>query len=1034
MVTSLSFRRCRWSRWTVTLGTAVVGVLLLGTAGRADQTVRNTQNPNDVAPTPQETVRRMTVPEGFEVTLFAAEPDVRQPIAFDIDDRGRLWVAECLTYEGGLYDHQYNDRLLICDDVAGDGRFDRRQVFWEGRGPLTGVTLGFGGVWVLCAGELRLIPDRDRNDVPDGPAQVLLDGWEIRRSRHNIVNGLRWGPDGWLYGRHGITFPSYVGPPDTPDEKRTIVHCAIWRFHPTRHDFEVVCTGSTNPWGFDYDDHGQMFFTNNVNGHLWHVVPGAHFIRMHGEDPNPYVYELMHKCADHDHWDSSAGNWTVSRDGTGKHGELGGGHSHCGGMIYLGDNWPDRYRNTIFMCNTHGHRVNHDRIVREGTAYVGRHLPDFLLTGSPWFRGVELKYGPDGGVYLTDWTDLGECHDHDGVHRTSGRIYKITYGKPATAGRPVDVASLSNDELVGLLEHRNDWFVRHARRVLQERAASGADLSAVRTRLRRKVLSDADITRRLRALWALASIEELEPAWLLDLLDDESEHMRVWAIRLLADRAEVPAEAVPRLVELAERERSGLVRFFLASAAQRFPLESRWPMLAALDRYVADADDRNLTLMFWYAVEPAVPVHPDKAVAFVTTARRGLLRRLIARRLTERIDDDPAAVERLVAVLRSRPDVRLQRDVLTGMAQALRGRQKVRSPKNWTDIDAALRKDDEEIARLATELSAVFGDGRTLDALRQIAADPQQPAESRRRALQVLLANDQGDLLPLLRQLAGDRATRALAFRGLAAYDDPPTVRRALGGFVWMEADERSALLETACSRISYARELLRALEQKKVPTEEVSAFHVRRLQALGDPQIDKQLERVWGTLKETPAEKKQAIARYKSLLTPERLASADRSRGRALFAKTCAKCHRLFGSGAQIAPDLTGANRKNLDYLLENMVDPAALIPETYKVFVVVLDDGRVLTGSIVRQTDRIVELQTEKERLTLDRGRIDAIKPSSQSLMPEGQLKRLTDDQVADLIAYLMGDTQAPLPPTEAASAGSKTGTDAADSLRGR
>src|SRR5262249_19674820 len=313
--------------------------------------------------------------------------------------------------------------------------------------------------------------------------------------------GLRRAPDGWLSRRPGILDTSRGGPPGPPDGKRVPINCGIWRYHPTRKVFEAVAHGTTNPWGLDYDDHGQMFFTNNVNGHLWHVIPGAHYKRMYGEDLRPHLYGLLDQHADHQHWDASKA-WSDSRDGKGEHGKRGGGHSHVGAMFYLGDNWPDQYRNTIFMCNTPGRRLNNDRLVRSGSGYVGVHGADFLFANDPWFRGIDLRYGPDGGVYISDWTDLGECHDHDGVHRTSGRIYKVTYGKPRPPQK-IDVARLSDAELVKLQLHKNDWFVRAARRNLQERAAAGQDMKAVHAALHALLDGQRDVPRKLRALWAL---------------------------------------------------------------------------------------------------------------------------------------------------------------------------------------------------------------------------------------------------------------------------------------------------------------------------------------------------------------------------------------------------------------------------------------------------------------------------------------------------------------------------------------------------
>src|SRR4051812_922125 len=391
--------------------------------------VKNTQNPKDVPLSPAEALQKMTLPAGFKATLFAGEPDVMQPIAFDFDDRGRLWVVENYSYPD--FKHENSDRVVIYTDKDGDGRFDERKVFWDKGHRLSGITIGHGGVWLCSAPNLLFIPDANGDDIPDGEPIVKLDGWTLKAG-HNMVNGLTWGPDGWLYGRHGITAPSLVGRPGTPEKDRVQLSCSIWRYHPVKQTFEVVAHGTTNPWGLDWDEDGQAFFSNNVIGHLWHLVPGAHYKRMFGEDFNQQTYDLMESCSDHKHW--AGGDWTKSRGGQGEHDALGGGHSHAGAMIYQGDNWPDSYRNTLMLANIHGNRLLYDKLERQGSGYVAKHGTNFLMANDPWFRSVSVAYGPDGGAYATDWNDLGECHDNDGSYRTSGRIYKVTYGKAKPTG------------------------------------------------------------------------------------------------------------------------------------------------------------------------------------------------------------------------------------------------------------------------------------------------------------------------------------------------------------------------------------------------------------------------------------------------------------------------------------------------------------------------------------------------------------------------------------------------------------------------
>ena len=448
------------------------------------------------------------------------------------------------------------------------------------------------------------------------------------------------------------------------EEDRTWLNCSIWRFHPTRQDFEVVTHGTTNPWGFDYDDTGEMFFTNNVIGHLWHVVPGACYDRMFGTHFNSNLYQLMPSCSDHLHWDSE--DWTKSRKVIGfpnAHDAQGGGHSHCGGMIYLGDNWPAKYRGRMLMCNTHGKRVNQDVLQRQGSGYVARHAPDLLRANSDWFRGVELKYGPDGGVFVTDWTDLGECHDRDGIHRRSGRIYKLVHGK-APQPQSFNLLQQSDEQLVQLQLHRNDWFVRHARRILQERAAAGKSMQVVHTQLQNVLGNNPDVTRQLRALWSLHGTGGLSTGQLVGLLRHESEHVRKWAVRLLVSE-EYRDKNTPRILAVhAKGEMSGLVRLHLASALGRLPLQQRWPLATALAKHGEDRDDPQLVPLLWYGVEPVVLADVPGALQLAKETKIETVRTFIARRITVDVDQHPQALAALLTLVaaESRPQ---QRQLLT---------------------------------------------------------------------------------------------------------------------------------------------------------------------------------------------------------------------------------------------------------------------------------------------------------------------------------------------------------------------------------
>jgi putative membrane-bound dehydrogenase-like protein len=610
--------------------TRLLGLLLL-TWLLVGPTIAGAADAPKSAPVPvAESAGRIKLPDGFKATLFAGEPDVVQPIAFCFDGRGRLWVAESYTYPGWKKPGEEGDDIIrIFEDTDGDGRFDKKTVFWDQVPNVSGIEVGFGGVYVCSTPNLLFVPDADGDDKPDGPAKVLLDGWNVDKAGHNVFNGLSWGPDGWLWGLNGIQSKSAVGKPGTPPDRRVKFDCGVWKYHPTRGDFEVVAYGTTNPWGLDFDDYGQPFITNCVIAHLWHVVPGAHYQRMYGEDPVANVYKPIDSCADHLHF---TGNWTDAKKGPLSQGntDAGGGHAHVGAMLYLGDNWPDAYRNGLFTCNLHGNRVNHDLLEPKGSGYVARHGKDFLFANDGWFRGLELAYGPDGGVFVTDWSDTGECHDVDKVELGNGRIFKVTYGdaKPVK----VDAGGQSDDGLVQWHLRKNDWFVRHARLELQQRRAAGKLAATVTPALEKMLAENPDVTRRLRALWTLHAIGALTPERAIALLDDKEPYVKAWAMHLELEDKEASDAFLARVTTLAS-DASPVVRLHVASVAQRIAPAKRWAIVEALASNAENANDPMLPLMTWYAAAPLVSAEKVKGVQLLAKTKVPLIREYVTRRI-----------------------------------------------------------------------------------------------------------------------------------------------------------------------------------------------------------------------------------------------------------------------------------------------------------------------------------------------------------------------------------------------------------------
>lgn len=516
--------------------------------------IYNSDPGNTQPPTPQESLKMLKLPSGFKATLFASEPDVQNPIGMAWDAKGRMWVAENYTYAERTkrFDLGLKDRVIILEDKDWDGVAETRKVFTEDVQMLTSVEVGRGGVWLMCPPQVLFIPDRNGDDIPDGEPEVVLDGFTVAKDNyHNFANGLRWGPDGWLYGRCGHSCPGRLGVPGTPDDQRIPMKGGIWRFHPERKIVEVLTHGTTNPWGHDWDQNGEMFFINTVTGHLWHLMPGAHL--MDSSTLNPYVYEKLDTIADHYHYDRS-GSWTESRDG--KANSLGGGHAHIGMMIYQGNQWPEQYRNKLFTLNMHGRRANVERLERNGSGYVGKHEPDVFLSDDPWFRGIEISTGPDGSGFILDWSDTGECHDSTGVHRTSGRIFRISYGdvkKPETPfawRNPLPKPDLKGDE--------------HQR---------------------------------------VLAIREMTQFWPIDLVTGS-----------LHPQAIKDIQETDLLLNLARTDESSFVHLTLASTLQRLPLKNRTELAIELLKHTEYSNDPFLPNMVWYGISPLAKHDPAALV------------------------------------------------------------------------------------------------------------------------------------------------------------------------------------------------------------------------------------------------------------------------------------------------------------------------------------------------------------------------------------------------------------------------------------
>jgi putative membrane-bound dehydrogenase-like protein len=938
--------------------------------------------------TAEEAVADMSIADGYRVNAWAAEPMVVQPMAFCWDDRGRLWVAENLDYESRSagFSSAGNSRIVILEDTDRDGVADFRKVFMEGIIFPSALAVGFGGVFVGAPPNLLFVPDRNGDDKADVDSiEVRLTGWGIR-DRHEVLNSLHWGPDGWLYGLQGYATASTVRKPvgkgrlyrrgdPFPDDAASgdgvEINGGVWRYHPTKEIFEVVAHGFSNPWGIDYDARGQLLISACVIPHLFHVIPGGIYQRQGGQHFNPYIYSDIQTIADHRHRSA-----------------------HGGARIYQSDAFPESQRGRIFMANIHEHALLSDVLERKGSGFVAHHGEDFLLANNAQWIGFSVEIGPEGAVYVLDWHDSDICGT-DVLHKETGRIFRIVPTRSLASAWPdryADLGKMPDAQLVKLQTSPSDWHARRARVILQHRAATGRLQVDTVAQLQDLFRTAASPGWRLRAMWGLHVTGGWSPASLLQAVEDRDEYVRAWAIQLLCEDRQASPAAVARFAQLARDDRSPIVRLYLASALQRLDAAARWSIAEGLMTHADDADDQNLPTMVWIGIEPLVKTNPPVALAHAARSRMPVLARFIARRSV-----DADALEPLVTAIGQGPLT--QPSLLEGMRDGIEGRYDLTAPPNWPPVYARLKRSGAAIARLAEQVAQQFGDAdttaRNVGTLRGRSAS----VAEKRQILQTLALQRRPQLLSVLPGLLDDPQLRLDAIRAVAAFDDEALGKLLLGRYGTFTSDERAEAVRTLASRGRYGRMLTDALAAGSITKRDVPPHVARQLRRI----VGTRFADVWGPVESATGEER-AFARYRGLLNEQALGSADPANGRTVFARTCGPCHKMYGEGGTIGPDLTGSNRANLEYLLGNVLNPNAEVQDAYKMVLVTTRDGRTLSGNVIAENDRQITLRmVGRDNAVISKSEIQSREVTAVSMMPTGLLDSLTDREAIDLVAFL-------------------------------
>lgn len=962
---------------------------------------------------PDEELKRLKPAEGLEIKLVAAEPDAAQPLSISFDNRGRMWVLQYRQYPNPAalkpvavdqylrtrYDRlpdppptgpKGEDRISIFEDKNGDGRAETAKIFISDLNLASGMALGYGGVFVVQPPYLLFYPDRDGDDVPDGPPRVLLTGFGMEDA-HAFANSLTWGPDGWLYGAQGSTVTANV--------RGIGFQQGIWRYHFRTDRFELFSEGGGNTWSVEFDRYGNLFPAGNTVEPLEHHVQGAYLVKgfgKHGPLHNPHTFGYFQPVV--------------------HYGYLGDSLSG-GAIVYQGGAFPPAFNNACICPHTRHSACRWATIESRGSTFATRAAGDFVTSEDVWFRPIDMTTGPDGAVYIADWYDYNISHSSPKNRsewyqpsRLDGRIWRVA--PPGCAPLPAgsfDLSRRSSAELVDLLAHPNDWYARQARQLLAERS----DSSVVPT-LTEWALTSKDQRLALQGLWSIHVLGALDSALALKTLSSPHEYVRAWTIRLLGDDRNIPPRLRNEFTSLAKSDPSVIVRCQLAGTAKRLPSAAAMPILEQLIRHDEDLNDVQMPLLIWWGLE-------DKAITDIALIlqmldsdelwQRPLLRNFLLERLARRYvaEGSNAAFTACAKLLGRAMQHHLVEPALTGMLQALSGRQSERIQGELSNRILSLTQAEPGNSRVL-ELALRVGVPGSVEAAIQAVQRETTPAADRIALIQALGETRTSSAVDVLIGLLQDTTPDSLRpsiIASLGYFSDDSIADAILASLPRWKSELRAKAIDLLCTRVAWSQKLIEAIEKKILPAAMVSVDQVRRMRQSTDERGLKRMESLWGKIQSATAFEIQGRIEAVSQLLAR--ASGDALRGRAHFAKLCASCHQLHHQGTVFGPDLASVNRKDREWLVRNIIDPSEIIRPEFVPFTVETKDGRSLTGLLAEnKPDLVVLVDAKNQRTPLGRSEIDRMEESGTSMMPEKLLDDLTEQEIRDLFAFLQSEIE--------------------------
>ncbi|MCE9608846.1 MAG: ThuA domain-containing protein [Chthoniobacter sp.] len=952
---------------------------------------------------PEDSMKRFHVADDLELQQVLAEPIVKQPVFLNFDERGRMWVVQYLQYPApaglqmlsrdnvwrGVYDKvpppppghfPGADKITIHEDTDGDGIFDKHKTFLEGLNICTAVCRCRGGVWVLNPPYLLFYADRNNDDIPDGDPEVHLAGFGLEDT-HSVANSLRWGPDGWLYGAQGSTVTGHMIRPGL--DKEPFLHTMgqlIWRYHPETKRFEVFSEGGGNAFGVEIDAKGRIFSGHNGGDTRgFHYVQGAYLQKgfdKHGPLSNPYAFGYFPQMT-HAKVERFTHNFVIC-DSPGL---------------------PERYTGKLFGIEPMQGRIVFSDIQRDRSSFQTRDLGYALTSDDTWFRPVDIKVGPDSALYFADWYDRQVNHYRNSegqIDKSNGRIYRLK-AKGAVAASPIDFGSLSTPALIEMLGNPNRTCRQTALRLLGDRK----DKSVIP--MLTKMVADNTGQLALEALWALNLSGGFSDGVARQTLAHKEPQVRLWTVRLLGDATKVSNDLAASLAALGATEPDLEVRGQLACTARRLPASDALPIVRNLLARNEDADDNRIPLLLWWAIEAqaetareaVVKLFADPALWRLPMVQKHVLERVMRRYAMAGARRDLLVCAQLFLLS---PGPEQTARLMAGFEAAFKGRPMPSLPGELTE---AMAKAGGETTALGLRL----GRPEAVQEALQIIADDSANQSQRLEYVRILGEVKLPQAVPVLMKIVGNPSAQPLhqaALSALQPYDDDIIGGEVLACFGRLAPGARTAALALLASRTAWSLQLLEAVEAGKIAKASISQDAISKMKQHREPRVAELVEKHWAK-KARPATAEMK-AKTDRLAVVIRGGTGSPYDGQKIFGTSCAMCHKLFGQGGQIGPDLTTFKRDDLDNMLLSVVDPNAEIREGYENYLVTTKDGRTLSGFLADKDNRVVVLRgIDGVNITLPQDEIQEMKAVGLSLMPEGLLDALTDQQIRDLFAYL-------------------------------